>query len=44
MHPRFALVFGEFFPGLALKGKEVRDGREVFVLAPGELKFEHYAL
>ena len=44
MHARFALVVKEFFPGLEVRGREVRSGREVVVLAPSELPFEHYAL
>jgi hypothetical protein len=44
MHPRFALVVQEFFPGLEVRKREVRSGREVIVLAPSELPFEHYAL
>ena len=44
LHPRFALVVREFFPELEVRGREVRAGREVIVLAPSELPFEHYAL
>jgi hypothetical protein len=44
MHARFALVVEEFFPDLELRGREVRAGREVVVLAPSKLPFEHYAL
>ncbi len=44
MHPRFALVVGDFFPDLRVTGHEVRDGRSVIVLAPHGLPFEHYAL
>jgi hypothetical protein len=44
MHPRFALVVEEFFPDLRVTGREVREGHEVIVLAPGELPYEHYAL
>ncbi|UCF69254.1 MAG: hypothetical protein JSV80_08240 [Acidobacteriota bacterium] len=44
MHPRFALVIADFFPELAAAGREVRDGRNVIVLAPRDLPFEHYAL
>lgn len=44
MHPGFALVVEEFFPELEVVGHEVRAGREVVVLAPAELPFEHYAL
>jgi len=43
-HPRFALVVEEYFPGLEVRGREVRDGREVIVLAPRDLPFEHYSL
>ncbi len=44
MHPRFALVVGEFFPNLRVTGREVRNGRSVIVLAPRDLPYEHYAL
>jgi len=44
MHARFALVVEEFFPDLEVRGGEVRAGREVVVLAPPELPFEHYSL
>lgn len=44
LHPRFALVVEEFFPGLRVAGREVRDGREVVVLAPADLRYEYYAL
>jgi hypothetical protein len=44
MHPRYALAVEQFFPGLAVTGKEVRNGRTVVVLAPADRPFEHYAL
>ena len=44
MHPRFALVVEQFFPGLQVAGREFRNGRSVIVLAPESLPYEHYAL
>ena len=44
LHPRFALQVEEFFPNLAVTGRETRNGRPVVVLSPRDLKFEHYAL
>ena len=35
MHPRFALMVQEFYPGLTQVTREVRDGRLVLVLGPG---------
>lgn len=43
-HPRFALVVEDFFPGLSVDRREVRDGRNVVVLVPRDLKPEHYSL
>lgn len=43
-HPRFALVVEDFFPGLRVDRREVRAGRNVIVLVPGELKPEYYSL
>lgn len=44
MHPRFALVVEEFFPGLRVTGRAVRDHRPMIVLVPAGLPPEHYAL
>jgi hypothetical protein len=44
MHPRFPLVIEEYFPGLRVHGRELREGRAVVVLASEQLPFEHYAL
>jgi hypothetical protein len=44
LHPRFALVVQEFFPALEVRGRERRAGRDLLVLAPQGLPFEHYAL
>lgn len=44
MHPRFPLVVEQFFPELEVRGREIREGRRVLVVAPGDLAFEHYAL
>lgn len=43
-HPRFALVVEDFFPGLRVDRREVREGRNVFVLVPRNLKPEHFSL
>lgn len=44
LHPRFALVVGDFFPGLSVERREVRNGRDVLVLVPKGLKPEYYSL
>ena len=44
LHPRFALVVEDFFPGLSVERREVRDGRNVVVLVPRDLKPEYYSL
>jgi len=43
-HPRFALVVEDFFPGLSVDRREVRDGRSVVVLVPADLKPEYHSL
>lgn len=44
MHPRFALVVEQFFPGLKVTGRETREGRRVILLTPASLPEEHYTL
>ncbi len=44
LHPRFALVVEEFFPELRVDRREVREGRDVVVLVPKDLKPEYYSL
>jgi len=44
MHPSFATQVEDFFPDLEVVRRETRAGRSVIVLAPADLKFEHYAL
>lgn len=44
MHPRFALVLPEFFPGLEVVRREARDGRPFVVMVPAVGKFAHDAL
>lgn len=43
-HPQFALVVEEFFPGLRVDRREVREDRNVIVLVPRDLKPEHFSL
>jgi hypothetical protein len=44
LHPQFALRIADFFPDLAVSGRELRDGRPVVVLAPRGLKYAYHAL
>lgn len=43
-HPHFAMVVEDFFPGLRVDRREVREDRDVIVLVPEDLKPEYFSL